>query len=196
MSDQETVLVIGNDGDYARCIGEALSSGGYRIASFQNGSDSLKFVMDRSPIAVFVDLAIAVRGAGEFLHRFRAIHPFVPIIVTHRNGETEDLISAVRYGVQYHLMKPFSAHEAREALSKALREDESECEKALLAISTRLREARRRLGLKQSVVALRAKLSVAQICQIEKRASTPSLEALLRICRVLRTPVGEIVAGV
>jgi DNA-binding NtrC family response regulator len=196
MPDHETILVLDREAETAARIGEALAPKGYRIAEFRNAADAVRFAAERRPIAVFADLVIAAEAHGAFLHRFRAFHPFVPIIVTANPGESADLLSVIHFGVNEHLVKPFAASDVHDALSKALREDDTEFEKAMTAISARLRETRRRMGLKQAVVAVRTGLSVAQICQIENRSSTPSLASLLRICRALRTPVGEIVAGI
>ena len=196
MGDHEVVLVVDYDEDCARCVGETLSSKGFRLVFCKNGNEAVRFSAERRPIVVFIDLKMALTNSGEFLHQFRAFQPFVPVVVMSNPGESDDLIAAFHYGVAEHLLKPFVPEAVRGALARALREDDTAFEKALLAIAARLRETRRRMGLKQSVVAVRSGLSVAQICQIENRTSSPSLESLLRICRALRTPIGEIVAGI
>jgi DNA-binding NtrC family response regulator len=196
MVDQETILVLDRDDGTAKRIEAALAPKGYRIVGFTDGAEAADYAAERRPVAVVADLALAASDKGAFLARFRAVHPFVPIVVSNFADESAEFLSVIHFGVNERLVKPFSATDVQEALARALREDDTEFEKAMTAISARLRETRRRLGLKQSVVAVRTGLSVAQICQIENRASTPSLASLLRICRALRIPVGEIVAGI
>ena len=196
MADHETILVLDRDEQTAARVGEALAPKGYRIVGFTEAPQAVAYAAERRPVAVIADLALAAENQGAFLTRLRALHPFVPIIIATGVGESAELLSLIHFGVNERLTKPFAATDVQETLSRALREDDTEFEKAMTAISARLRETRRRLGLKQSVVAVRTGLSVAQICQIENRASTPSLASLLRICRALRTPIGEIVAGI
>jgi len=195
-ADNDTILVLDRDVQASNRIGEALVPRGFRISEFQSAEDAVSFAAKRQPVAVFADLVLASEWQGKFFRWFRSFLPMVPIVVTVTPSESSDAQANKRLGVKQRLKKPFDVADVYETLSQALREDDSGNKQAMVAISARLRATRRRLGLKQSLVALRTGLSIAQISQIESRSSTPSLPSLLRICRALRIPLSEIVAGV
>lgn len=195
-SHHETILVLEQDRKIADRLGKALAAKGFRTCAHNSAVDAVRFAALRRPIAVFADLVLASEWQGAFLLQFRVYHPTIPVIVTTASSESADLLTVIRFGVHEKLVKPFKTSQVHEALARAFRGDHMGIEKSMTGISERLREKRLNLGLTQSVVALRSGLSIAQISQIESRASTPSLPSLLRICRALRIPLSEVVSGI
>jgi transcriptional regulator with XRE-family HTH domain len=64
-----------------------------------------------------------------------------------------------------------------------------------LAIGTRLKAERRRLGVTLEEAAEAAGLSAAMLSRIENAKAVPSLRALTRLSRALTIPIGEFFAG-
>lgn len=57
-----------------------------------------------------------------------------------------------------------------------------------------LREIRKDKGLTQKALALKAKMSITHLCNIEKGKADPSLNTLRRLAKALRVKVSVLVA--
>ncbi|MFV2006659.1 MAG: response regulator [Longimicrobiales bacterium] len=77
------VLVVDNDLDFQRLIGEYLAGDGVKLQFASSGEDALQMIETESPDAVFLELAMPVMDGIEFLERLRAIpyHTGLPVIV-------------------------------------------------------------------------------------------------------------------
>lgn len=59
-----------------------------------------------------------------------------------------------------------------------------------------LRNARRKAGLTQEQVAARARISREYVSQLERDRQSPTVDMLLRVCRILGTSASSIIAKV
>lgn len=59
-----------------------------------------------------------------------------------------------------------------------------------------LRNARRKAGLTQEQVAARARISREYVSQLERDRQSPTVDMLLRVCRILGTSASAIIAKV
>ena len=59
-----------------------------------------------------------------------------------------------------------------------------------------LRNARRKAGLTQEQVAARARISREYVSQLERNRQSPTVDMLLRVCRILGTSAAEIIARI
>lgn len=58
----------------------------------------------------------------------------------------------------------------------------------------RARELRTTKGLTQKTLALKAKMSIAYLCNLEKGKADPSLSTLRRLAKALKVTVSELVS--
>ncbi len=63
-------------------------------------------------------------------------------------------------------------------------------------LGTELRKARQKAGLTQEQVAARARISREYVSQLERDRQSPTVETLLRVCRILGTSAARIIAKV
>lgn len=59
-----------------------------------------------------------------------------------------------------------------------------------------LRKARLKAGLTQEQVAARARISREYVSQLERNRQSPTVDMLLRVCRILGVPAANIVGKV
>lgn len=59
-----------------------------------------------------------------------------------------------------------------------------------------LRKARNRAGLTQEQVAAKARISREYVSQLERNRQSPTVDMLLRICRILSVPAAQIIERV
>lgn len=77
------VLVVDDDLDFQRLVGEYLAGDGVKLQFASNGEEALQMIEKESPDAVFLELAMPVMDGMEFLEKLRAIpyHTGLPVIV-------------------------------------------------------------------------------------------------------------------
>jgi transcriptional regulator with XRE-family HTH domain len=63
-------------------------------------------------------------------------------------------------------------------------------------LGTELRNARRKAGLTQEQVAARARISREYVSQLERGRQSPTVDMLLRVCRILGTSASTIISKV
>jgi len=59
-----------------------------------------------------------------------------------------------------------------------------------------LRKARHKAGMTQEQVAARARISREYVSQLERNRQSPTVEMLLKVCRILGTSAARIIAKV
>ncbi len=59
-----------------------------------------------------------------------------------------------------------------------------------------LKNARRKAGLTQEQVAAQARISREYVSQLERNRQSPTVDMLMRVCRILKTSASQIIAKV
>ncbi len=59
-----------------------------------------------------------------------------------------------------------------------------------------LRKARQKAGMTQEQVAARARISREYVSQLERNRQSPTVDMLLKVCRILETSAARIIAKV
>ncbi len=59
-----------------------------------------------------------------------------------------------------------------------------------------LRKARQKAGLTQEQVAARARISREYVSQLERNRQSPTVDMLLKVCRILGTSAGRIISKI
>ncbi len=84
MTESKSVLIIDDDADLVRALGDLLASAGYLVRSAANGSDGLSLARSTRPDLILLDVMMTERTEGFFtLQRIRATPPLerTPVIV-------------------------------------------------------------------------------------------------------------------
>ena len=101
-----TILVVDDDPDIRRVLGDAFEAEGFRVATAANGMQALHRVRDAAPDAIVLDLSMPMMGGDAFLYAWRAGAeardvPVVAISAAYRPLRPRDL------GVEAFFPKPF-----------------------------------------------------------------------------------------
>lgn len=84
MSEPKTVLIIDDDADFVRAVGDLLKTAGYRVASAPNGREGLALAKRSAPDLILLDVMMTERTEGFFtLHQIRGVPALrhTPVIV-------------------------------------------------------------------------------------------------------------------
>jgi two-component system response regulator RegA len=107
--DLPLALVVDDDEIFRNRLCRALSERQWEVEAASDGSQAVKFVRDRSPDLVLVDLRMPGKGGIDVVQELRAIDSSMTIIVLTGYGSIPTAISAMKRGADHYLSKPADA---------------------------------------------------------------------------------------
>lgn len=124
MMNSPRVLVIDDDENLTRLLGESLSETGYDVRSAANGLDGIRQLYDGRPDLVVLDVMMPRMDGWATLSRIREMSE-VPVIMLSARDAENDRLRGFDLGVDDYVTKPFSLKElnarVRAVLSRAAR---------------------------------------------------------------------------
>ena len=191
VSDRPRVLVVEDNPDMSRFIGEVLSTE-FEIVTAPDGEAGLASALARAPDAIVTDLMMP-RMTGEQLVRALREHrelDAVPVVVITARSDEALRVQLLQEGAQDYLMKPFVAGEvlarvgnlvemkrAREVLQREVASRSRDVAALAAEVAARKRE-------------LETALAVAELARDEaQRASGVKTQFLRLVSHELRTPL-------
>jgi CheY-like chemotaxis protein/phosphoribosyl 1,2-cyclic phosphodiesterase len=124
MSPVKTVLVIDDESEYRKVLGEILHQNGWRVLQASDGNDGIELAKNHHPAVVLCDLMMA-RGNGfqvcRALRQLESLRQTRIIIVSGRDFPS-DRQTALEAGADEYLIKPVQARRLLEVLSRMAEE--------------------------------------------------------------------------
>jgi DNA-binding response OmpR family regulator len=106
----DRVLIVDDDIELCRLLGERLSSEGFALESVHDGPRGLERVLSKDHALVILDLMLPGMGGLDVLRRLRRHSP-VPVLILTARGEDVDRIVGLEIGADDYLPKPFNPRE-------------------------------------------------------------------------------------
>jgi DNA-binding response OmpR family regulator len=106
----ERVLIVDDDVELCRLLGERLSSEGFALEAVHDGPHGLERVLSQEHALVILDLMLPGMGGLDVLRRVRNHSP-VPVLILTARGEDVDRILGLEIGADDYLPKPFNPRE-------------------------------------------------------------------------------------
>jgi DNA-binding response OmpR family regulator len=106
----DRVLIVDDDVDLCRLLGERLSSEGFALEAVHDGPRGLERVLSQEHALVILDLMLPGMGGLDVLRRLRNHSP-VPVLILTARGEDVDRILGLEIGADDYLPKPFNPRE-------------------------------------------------------------------------------------
>jgi two-component system chemotaxis response regulator CheY len=123
-----TVLIADDSATILKIMKNALVSCGVEpqdIYEALNGQEAYNQFHLKSPDLVFTDWNMPVMNGLEFIKKIRAEGYKTPIIMITSEGRKNDILTAVKAGVNDYIVKPFTPKTLKEKISKYFDEDKS-----------------------------------------------------------------------
>ena len=112
------VLLIEDDLDSVRALGELLELEGYAVRTARSAADAIEVLKGFTPDAVIVDLQLPVMDGRTFIELYRRqAHPGASVIVM--SGRLDGRTIAQSIGAEGFVRKPVDITELSRALSRA-----------------------------------------------------------------------------
>jgi len=106
----DRVLIVDDDVDLCRLLGERLSPEGFALEAVHDGPRGLERVLSQEHALVILDLMLPGMGGLDVLRRVRKQSP-VPVLILTARGEDVDRILGLEIGADDYLPKPFNPRE-------------------------------------------------------------------------------------
>jgi DNA-binding response OmpR family regulator len=106
----DRVLIVDDDIELCRLLGERLSSEGFALEAVHDGPRGLERVLSQEHALVILDLMLPGMGGLDVLRRVRNHSP-VPVLILTARGEDVDRILGLEIGADDYLPKPFNPRE-------------------------------------------------------------------------------------
>src|ERR1700722_4972505 len=106
----DRVLIVDDDVELCRLLGERLSTEGFALEAVHDGLRGLERVLSREHAFVILDLMLPGMGGLDVLRHLRAQSP-VPVLILTARGEDIDRILGLEIGADDYVPKPFNPRE-------------------------------------------------------------------------------------
>jgi DNA-binding NtrC family response regulator len=164
-----SVLVVDDEVDIARILGDRLEAMGHEVQIAHDGEEALQMMQINLPGLVFLDIQMPRLNGMEVLKRIRKEGWELPVIVMTAYGTIAGAVEAMKEGATDFITKPFDTDHLRIVIDKALEQR----------------------GLKHQVAALRAEVDsrydsliatsprMAEVVDIARKAAQSDATVLL-----------------
>jgi len=192
-------LVVDDDAAIRDYLKFLLEARGHRVRQVDDGRRVVESLASEPTHFVLLDLMMPEQHGITTLEQIRAVDADVPVIILTGYPETDSAVSALRLRADDYLAKPFQPELLHAAIERVLTQrglPRTSEEWMRRRLGERLRSLRQGEGLSQGEVGERVQLSAAQISQIERAQSSPSLEALHRLSQAFGVTLAELFRGI
>ena len=134
------VLLVDDDVDLLKAIGQTLQLAGFDVRSFQRAEDCLNAIEPDFPGIVVSDIRMPGMDGRQLFERIRAIDDQLPVILMTGHGDIPMAVDAMRQGVYDFVAKPFDPASLVQSIRRAADM------RALVVENRRLRSMARNAG--------------------------------------------------
>lgn len=113
-------LVVDDSSTMRRIIKNSLKRIGFEdIVEAENGKDALEKMADID--IILTDWNMPEMDGLEFVKRVRSGNPSIPILMVTTNAAKDDIVEALKNGVNNYIVKPFTPETLKEKVESVLK---------------------------------------------------------------------------
>jgi DNA-binding response OmpR family regulator len=117
---QETILVVDDQANVQRLLGQYLTDKGYRVLAATDGSSALSSAIHDLPDLVLLDVSIPGLDGDPLIKLIRQYRR-IPVILMAEQGANSDAVSGLELGADDYVLKPFRLNELLARIRAILR---------------------------------------------------------------------------
>ncbi len=109
----ELIMIVDDDPINLQILERVLLKEGYRVKSYQKGSEALASLEDELPHLILLDLMLPEMSGYDIMLKIRQHfeHDFIPVIMITARNQVEDMVKGFIFGCNDYLSKPFNQQE-------------------------------------------------------------------------------------
>jgi two-component system, NtrC family, response regulator HydG len=116
------VLVVDDQAEMGRLLGDDLTDAGYQVDVVQSGRVALERARSNVYDLVLTDLRMEEIDGFDLLKRLKAMDPVLPVVIMTAFGAIDSAITAIQLGAYHYVTKPFRLEEVTTVVRRALEE--------------------------------------------------------------------------
>ena len=106
-----TILIVDDEPEMVRGLGDNLRFEGYRTLAAANGEDGLRLALQEVPDLILLDVMMPRMSGWDVCRQLRQRGVDVPVIMLTARGEEVDRVLGLELGADDYVTKPFSLRE-------------------------------------------------------------------------------------
>lgn len=113
MKNNGLVLIIDDNKENLKVVGNLLSKNNYKLALANNGKDALKYLEKKKPDLILLDIMMPQIDGYTICSQIKADNRYqkIPIIFLTAKTEPEDIVKGFETGAIDYITKPFNSKE-------------------------------------------------------------------------------------
>ena len=114
------ILIVDDSSTMRRIIGNVVMQLGFSKESFDEAEDGLrawKFLCENHYDVILTDWNMPNMNGLALVQSIRKIDPKIPIVMITTEGGKEEVITALKAGVNNYIVKPFDANKLKEKIA-------------------------------------------------------------------------------
>lgn len=117
------VLVVDDKLELCESIAEILELDGHEVTKCSNGKQAIDSIYSLSPELIITDILMPEKDGYELILEIRKKPQtqHIPIIVISAMAAEYEIQTALNFGANSYLLKPFSSDELRQSITQAIR---------------------------------------------------------------------------
>lgn len=171
---EERILVVDDEEDVLELCTRALSTEGYHTSGARNGREALEMAQKQGFDLLLTDIRMPGMSGLQLYQAMKQHNPELVGLVITGHGSMDEAIEALRLGLDDFLPKPFSLHDLKAAICRALNTKRLQRENERLQALIPLYELSRAFIVVTDLDAL-----LSQVLQVAVREADASLGVLM-----------------
>lgn len=121
-STEVKVLLVDDEGQFRKALGQQLSVRGFTVLDVDNGEDAIKIVRHENPEVVVLDQKMPGMDGVQTLQELKKVRPEVQVIMLTGHGSAESARISGKHDATYYLHKPCEIDELVRVIEAAREE--------------------------------------------------------------------------
>lgn len=115
------ILLLEDEIDYQETIAEYLESLGYEVEAYENGTDALNAIYDKSFHLLLLDIRVPGMNGYEIVKKIREDDNDIPVIFLTSLTDIDNLSIGYELGCNDYIRKPFATQELKYRVEQTLK---------------------------------------------------------------------------
>jgi len=116
----ENILIVDDEKNYPKIIGEILGEEGYTSLTASSGMEALEYLNNEPIDLVLTDVKMPGISGIQLLEKIKEINPDMPVIIMTAYGSVEKAVEAMHKGAYTFILKPFENQALIAHIAKAI----------------------------------------------------------------------------
>lgn len=119
------ILIVDDQGDIRRAVGDVLADEGYRVTLAEDGAAALKLLGSETFHVVLLDIWLPGTDGIEVLTAIRAQYPNLPVVMMSGHATIQMAMNAIKLGAKDFLEKPLDLDQIVNTVKRVLQSEQS-----------------------------------------------------------------------